>query len=159
MLVLGQHRSAELAERHRRSLQRLHPKAKVSITERSTADGTPSNRGHFFTFSIRFPKKNRVYIISVKWKTRRFRGWGDKPGYSTIVNRTMDIVVITRDEATDRQIIDMTDKLPVNDRRILKKVMKITMRGDSIAEGNAEISMGQKTSDPPGAFVRGFVGI
>lgn len=51
-LIEGKHRTAALAERHRRELERGHPGAVVSILARRNALGVVGNRGHFFTFEL-----------------------------------------------------------------------------------------------------------
>src|SRR6185369_13603009 len=55
-LVLGQHRSLALAERHARALQREHARP-VEIISRTNAKGEHSARGQFYTFRIQPAKR------------------------------------------------------------------------------------------------------
>lgn len=51
-LTHARHKRFDLAERHLRELQREHPKSKVRIIARDNAQGSSSNRGHFYTFRV-----------------------------------------------------------------------------------------------------------
>jgi hypothetical protein len=55
--LTGNHRSVNLAERHRREIERNNPGTTVEITWRRDASGRFSNRGTRFTFSIDEEKK------------------------------------------------------------------------------------------------------
>jgi hypothetical protein len=50
-VIIGHHRSADLAERHRRQLER-DSGVPVGITSRRNATGAYSTRGHTFTFEF-----------------------------------------------------------------------------------------------------------
>lgn len=52
MIIIGQHRSQALADRHLRDIRREHPDSTVQETSRRNARGRFSMRGHFFTFEV-----------------------------------------------------------------------------------------------------------
>lgn len=68
ILVIGKHRTFDLAERHRKQLIRQYSKDKkkadVRITARRTSTGQFSKRGHFFTFRIEILKKEFLLSFS-----------------------------------------------------------------------------------------------
>jgi hypothetical protein len=70
-VIIGQHRSAALAERHRADLQREFPRAIVRITSRFGSDGQASDHGHFFRFSVTTKpkrKKRIAYLVSFSYQ-------------------------------------------------------------------------------------------
>lgn len=59
MTIIGHHRSADLAERHRRALEQEY-NAPVEITSRRNAAGRYSSRGNTFTFEVTEPEDDFV---------------------------------------------------------------------------------------------------
>jgi hypothetical protein len=64
VIVYGKHRNLELAERHRRSLER-DPGGQWEITARRNSQGHFSTRGHYFTFKS---SGKTEYQINIKYK-------------------------------------------------------------------------------------------
>lgn len=62
-VIIGHHRSAALAERHRRALEREHGAA-VEITSRRNQFGAYSTRGHTFTFEFE-TEEDYVDVIGI----------------------------------------------------------------------------------------------
>jgi hypothetical protein len=68
-LVHGKHKSAALAERHLRQLERENPNTTVSIIARRSATGRFSLHGRFFTFKIEDTKPEKeVDSLEAFWK-------------------------------------------------------------------------------------------
>jgi len=64
MIIVGNHRSAALAQRHLRELRREHKGSTVEIISRRNASGRYSGRGQYFWFEVTKLPTNQIELVA-----------------------------------------------------------------------------------------------
>ena len=105
-IIVGQHRSLALAQRHLSQLAHDNPRATVTINSRRDSHGHFSDRGHFFYFSIatrekekkkRRKKERAAFLISFKYTPA-------KRGSKTVV--VSDLIVSAPAKADNDDVLE-----------------------------------------------------
>lgn len=137
--ITGFHRSAALAEAHRRRLELKH-KVPVEIVARRTAKGKFSNRGRYFTFQFAKVEKEKGPL----------KEWAVIWQYSSRESgtRSLDFVAVAKSRERALQLafeavengeddkgnpIQWAEKIPWDTQEVLKVKGKKRFRKESIA--------------------------
>lgn len=147
LTIYGEHRSLELAERHRRQIERV-TEGQAAIVARRNAAGRYSPRGHYFTFRVDIPIREKEWAIKTNYKPKTGGGKGGKSQAPVMT----DIRVITPADWTAAQVKDAIQRFALGE-----DVAGLTVKAFDWARGSGATAPDPANVADMGRFAAVFV--